>query len=174
MNAEAATLTLDEVWEQLQPGCDVFEAAEWLNIRIRTKKVRLLGDGVVIAPGAFPNMLIVKPLIAADGRASLKIEVLQALDRVISEWRIERATFERERAVTKDRGGRPRVYDHAEVLAAALVYVGVYGCPDTLEGEGGLAEQVELELGKRGPQRTTLCEILRPPFRRIKQRRGTE
>jgi hypothetical protein len=71
---------------------------------------------------------------------------------------------------SKNRGGRPRVYNRETVLIEALVYVGSEGVPDTLEGEGGLAEKVELALQERNirvPGKTQLADILRNAFNRL-------
>jgi hypothetical protein len=184
-----AMLSLTEVWEQLQPHGDIFAAAEWLNVRLRLAKVHLLGDGELMAPAAFPSMLTIKPFVAVDGRAWLKVESLVSFTRDYKDWTIARESFEaqlladdrtrlseKKRArlsEKKHKGGRPREYSREEIFAEAFVYVGVYSCPNTMDGEGGLIEKLELQLkGKRLPRRSQLSDILRPYFNRIQAERG--
>jgi hypothetical protein len=71
-------LTLDEVLEQMLPHCDddPLEVAEWLEARTRKKAgVRLLADGIAVAPHLCKTHLAVVAKNASDGRATLEVQV---------------------------------------------------------------------------------------------------
>jgi hypothetical protein len=166
-------MTLDEAWEGLQPSCNIFEAAEWLNAQIRTGKVRLLLNGHVIAPDFFVTHLVIVGMHSPHGHPSLALSMLRAVELGAGIWTLDRESFQAAQAETATkRGGRPRTYNREALLGEAWVYTAIHGVPDTLTGEGGLLEKLELELGQnRCPARTQLQTILGPYFERIADKR---
>jgi hypothetical protein len=178
---------------------DPFEVAKWLDDRIRKKSgVRLLADGIAVSPKLYSGHLKIEAEIASNGESILQVMVLRAfghtekaeaivgfdknsgepikasydkLREPIKQWTVERKSFEDNRPdAPRKLGGRPQIYSRERLLTEALVYVAVYGVPDTLDGEGGLFEKLELRLPSV-PKRTQLFEIFSPISRRIEDER---
>src|SRR5262249_53167602 len=95
---------------------------------------------------------------------------LALLEEIHRFWTFERKSFEDHfPSAPKNPGGRPREFNDMELLAEALVYVGVAGSlPKTAEGEGGLHGKLLVRLGSRCPQRVRFREIFGPIYQRIK------
>jgi hypothetical protein len=195
-------LTLDEVLEQMLPICDnsAFEVAEWLDNRIKRALIRLLADGIFVPPHLYSTHLAVKAQVAADARPSLKVMVLRAfghtekaeavvgrdkegkpikqsydkLREPIKQWAVERESFEANHpGAPRNRGGRPLKYHRDRILTEALIYIAVNGVPDSLDGEGGLFEKLELELKPSEiPERTALYDIFTSIWKRIEDERN--
>jgi len=172
-------LTLDEVLEQMLPhrDDDPFEVAKWVDDRIKKKKgIRLLADGIFVAPHLYSTHLAVVAKIAPDGRATLAVALQRAFgidNKPIKQWTVERESFETNRPdAPRNRGGRPDKYPHMRIVIEALVYIAVNGAPATLDGEGGLFEKLELVLKPADtPERSTLYKIFNPIWKRIEDER---
>jgi hypothetical protein len=188
-----------EALERLLPHYDgnPHKVASRLDAQHREGEIRLLGGGVVMAPNANPVMLGIAAHIPSDGKASLYVQVRQALagyypvvgvatenpaesfsaerlERHHQFWTFERASFETHLPnASKNRGGGPKEkFVPSDLLIEALVYVGVVGrLPDAVEGEGSLFEKLGSRLGARCPGRTRFHEIFDPIYKRIKDER---
>jgi hypothetical protein len=168
-------MTLQEALEDFRTRLDVFEAAEWLNVRIRAGRVYLLCNGIAVAPHFFSTHLVIAGKHTPHGVPFLEVAVLRAIEPGPRVWSLHPESFRAayaERAT--NRGGAPRKYDREVILGEAWVYSAVYGLPDTLTGEGGLLEKLEVILGARCPERTQLQTILSPYFDRIKEGRESQ
>jgi hypothetical protein len=97
-----AVVSLAEALERLLPLCDnnVFEVANWLNLRQQGGEIRLLGDDELMAPNANPSILGVMARIPPDGKTELYIEVRRSIDRCYKRWGFERASFEASRSAS--------------------------------------------------------------------------
>jgi hypothetical protein len=70
----------------------------------------------------------------------------------------------------KNRRGRPADIEVTDHLIEALVYVGVSGkLPKSVDGQGGLRQQLESRLGSRCAGRTRFYEIFSPIYERIER-----
>lgn len=185
-----SALSLDEVLVRLSRlNLDPFEAAEWLNLKHRTARITLLADGARVAPQDNPTAVLIQAKPAPDGRARLEVVMRGAfkvpLDRVKEfcaekEWSVERQSFEAEVKASrrkikasqrKSGGGRPREHDREKMLVEALVLVGVYGFPARLSGDNSLVEKVMAARDLPPSSTTTVEDVLREPFNRIKAER---
>jgi hypothetical protein len=97
-------VSMVEALERLLPHCgsNPYKVASRLDQQHRDGDVRLLGNGVVMAPGANPRMLGVKAHILPDGRAVLYVQVRMGLhggDYPV--WDGETVTGETEGSLTK-------------------------------------------------------------------------
>jgi hypothetical protein len=197
---QSQPVTLAEALERLLPGCNdnPFDAANWLNDRQETGKIRLLGVPVpkepgaapglpvMMAPNANPVMLRIMARVPTDGRNELYVS---GLGVAYQDWTFERESFEAQlpdAAATVvdsepvdnapvDRRGRPEEFSVVDLITEALVYAAVVGrLPQTIDGVGGLHEQLEYRLGPRCPRRTRFYEVFSPIFRRAEEERQRE
>ena len=195
-----APVFLPEALARALPDCK--NNQHKVKVRLETLQregdIRLLANGVPMAPGATPTMLGVeadtlhgRPILYIDVRKGLTGdypiwdgETLESLERHHRFWAYERTTFEAcfpgkpvvdqppNVGEPKNLGGRSAEYEVRDLLTEALVYAGVAGkLPKTVEGEGSLHEQLKRRLGPRCPERTRFREIFSPIYRRIKNER---
>jgi hypothetical protein len=195
MPAESQELTLDEVLEQMLPllDGDPFEVAKWVDDHIQKKEgVRLLADGVVVAPHLCATELAVVTKIASNGTPSLEVvprgrafghtkivgTVIVGRDkdrkpierpreetRPIEWWTVERKSFEVNRSNTK-RSGRP-LTKREWVLIEAATYIVEKGLPDPPTADALYTELAVIH-GAQCPSRGLAMEVLPSLVRRIK------
>ena len=156
----------EEVLEQMLPLCDddPFEVADWLDDHFKRGKVRLLDDGGVVPPHLYSTHLKVVAIVAADGRASLSIELLRAFE-CKGQWTVERKSFEASRSNTKRSGRPPTKREWALIEAAA--YIVEKGLPNPPTADALYNELAGIH-GEQCPSRATAMEVLPSFLRRIK------
>jgi hypothetical protein len=178
-------VTLVEALERLLPHCEgnPHKVASRLDAEYRDGGIRLLGNGVAMAPNSSPSLLGIAAYIASDGKAVLYVDVRQALPGYSSSqpswpvdhleqhhrfWTFERASFEdRLRGTPKNPGGRPPVYDREGILIEAAVSVYKDGLPGPFTLEK-FAAQVAARLGDGTPSSTWLEDLLRPLWKKLR------
>jgi hypothetical protein len=117
-------------WPRRLNGCSrllagPFEVAEWLNLKHRTGKIPLLGNGIEIAPASNPQMVQVVARISVSGESLLEVHVQNGW---VPEWgqsfplfTFGRARLEASLEAHLKREAEDRTYKDAAVVTAAAV-----------------------------------------------------
>jgi hypothetical protein len=185
-------VTLVDALKRLLPHCEdnPHKVANWLNERHSEGDIRLLANGVAMAPGSNPSMLGIVAHVPQVGSAVLYVQVrhgridspdgcaywqpdrsMELLEQHRLFWTFDRASFEKHfPGPAKDPGGRPG-YDHDRVLIEGAAIVAESGLPRSKTGKPTLeafAQEVAVRLGEDSPGDTVLKEILGPLHLRLK------
>jgi hypothetical protein len=171
-------VTIDEAFQILWPFAKPYEAKVLLSSAIVVDKVDFCADGKKVPPDWFESYFEIRVNEHAKGRWTAELRMIRAVENFhTTKWTVSRphvmALYEETRQPTHP-GGRPRIYDHDDIRAAAFIALLKKGTvsltlPESYSGND-LAADVEAILGGKSPKEAQLGKILDPLFQPIKSR----
>jgi hypothetical protein len=178
--------TIDEAFQILLSVANPDEARVQLKSAIAAGKVDFYGGDKKIPPDWFESNfeIGVYEYVAGQWTVAPRLRMLRAVENFHTiKWTVSRPqviALCEEMKQPKHSGGRPRVYDHADIYAVAVIALsrffkrgaGPGAVPENYSGND-LAADVRAILGDEAPGDTQLGKILDPLLQRLKLRLKT-